>query len=979
MKAETLGRLVSEHAKAIITVVLTLTLIFGYFTTNIQMTTDYKSFMPDDDISKAYNEIGEDYYSTEMVQILIRYDGANALSKEALIEELELEKNLSQDLVVSENLQTPSEPSKSIYSVAEMVIGLDVMGNMAISMMNSTINMVPALEQMNSSLDRVQGSLSMYLFYYSQDPTSNETIQSLYTSYYVLNAFLEAGDGIEMPSPPSEPPAMSIDQKIAYLNNMSDEELHNILVYGIPISPEDMQELGMKFMKASQEVKILSTYISEKSGAVASSIEECMGTEPVQENQTINETFVASYPVFLKMRQEFSELSDIMDNIGEINPSVLNMMAGMMKGMISTDFDASTASADATLMIVNLNGTADTYGNENGDTKMLKVHERIRQITGSFDGEGDYSVMSIRLMNEDMNSSMDQTFNVLLPVAFLLVIIILLFVFRSLVDTVLGLLGLFIAIIWTYGIGVIMGLEFNMITTTVSILIVGLGIDYAIHTIMRYREELEDGNDVKASVVKMETHLGMALILATLTTTISFLSNLISPIPPLRDYGIMNAIGILSAFILFITFIPAIKVILDTRKEKQGKPVIKRKKKSSVGVEPLNRTLSLGAIAAEQHPWKVIAVVLILSVASLYGAMNLGTDFSESDFLPQNTQSYEILNYITGNFNASGMEESYVLIKGNITSPELLLAMEETLHKMEDDKYLSVANSQNLVYLIKSRENSDSNFSELVKTLDTNGDGLPDSHLQKVYDYLYVHDEKTKYILHRTREGMYDSTLIRVKPTSESNSQHAVLYNQLLDDIKPLKEEGFYAQVTGGSIMTYTITNSLQKSQWNSLILTLILTLLILVIVFGYQRKSVMLGIITTLPVLIALLWSMGIMYLIGMNFDMMTVTITSLTIGLGITYAIHLSHRFVEELDERSPEEAARITVVNTGSAIFGAAATTMGGFGVLMLSSMPPMQDFGIIATMSILLSFLLSVFVLPTFLVMWARKKNGKNGSE
>ena len=382
--------------------------------------------------------------------------------------------------------------------------------------------------------------------------------------------------------------------------------------------------------------------------------------------------------------------------------------------------------------------------------------------------------------------------------------------------------------------------------------------------------------------------------------------------------------------------------------------------------------LSLGAVGAEHHPWKVLIVVAILSIASLYGAMNLGTDFSESDFLPQDTESYQIMDYIMDNFNASGMEESYVLVKGEITSPTLLTSMDASLKNMEDDQYLSMVSSQNIVYLIRTTASRDANFSELVNSLDTNGDGLPDSNVNQVYDYLYQHEERTKYVLHRDDSGQYDSTLIRVKPTSSSNSEHEVLYNELLEDIVPLKDAGFYAQVTGGSIMTYTITTSLQASQWNSLILTLVITILVLSIAFWYERRSLMLGVITTLPVLIALLWSMGIMYLIGMDFNMMTVTITSLTIGLGITYAIHLSHRFVEELDERSPEEAARITVVNTGSAIFGAAATTMGGFGVLMLSSMPPMQDFGIIATMSIFLSFLLSVFVLPTFLVMWARKK-------
>ncbi len=175
--------------------------------------------------------------------------------------------------------------------------------------------------------------------------------------------------------------------------------------------------------------------------------------------------------------------------------------------------------------------------------------------------------------------------------------------------------------------------------------------------------------------------------------------------------------------------------------------------------------------------------------------------------------------------------------------------------------------------------------------------------------------------------------------------------------------------ITGNAVMIYTITPSLQSSQWNSLLLTIMVTLIILVAVFMYLKRSVMLGIITTLPGIIALIWTMGLMFIAGIDFNVMTVTITSLTIGLGITYSIHLSDRFVDEMREKDVNEAIKNTVNSTGSAIMGS-ATTIGGFGVLLLSSMPPMKDFGLLTTVSIFLSFAMAVFVLPSFLVLWAR---------
>jgi predicted RND superfamily exporter protein len=171
-------------------------------------------------------------------------------------------------------------------------------------------------------------------------------------------------------------------------------------------------------------------------------------------------------------------------------------------------------------------------------------------------------------------------------------------------------------------------------------------------------------------------------------------------------------------------------------------------------------------------------------------------------------------------------------------------------------------------------------------------------------------------------------------------------------------------------------------------------------------------------------------MYLVNIPLNMMTITIASLTIGLGITYGIHITHRFLEGIEKNSLnnhlpitlkarcpncgeivtvsgksgevvkvicpkcatlgkvllkkpgktisyiDEVCRSTVTNTGTALFGAAATTISGFGLLVFALMPPLQQFGGITALTILYSFLASVFILPTFLVLWAKWKQKNN---
>ena len=101
---------------------------------------------------------------------------------------------------------------------------------------------------------------------------------------------------------------------------------------------------------------------------------------------------------------------------------------------------------------------------------------------------------------------------------------------------------------------------------------------------------------------------------------------------------------------------------------------------------------------------------------------------------------------------------------------------------------------------------------------------------------------------------------------------------------------------------------------------------------------------------------------------------------GLGVTYAIHISHRFIEEMEHHhSLEKAVNNTVKNTGSALFGAAMTTVLGFGVLFFAILPPMKQFGTMTALTIFYSFLSSVWVLPSLLVIWARYTGLGKGSD
>jgi hypothetical protein len=146
---------------------------------------------------------------------------------------------------------------------------------------------------------------------------------------------------------------------------------------------------------------------------------------------------------------------------------------------------------------------------------------------------------------------------------------------------------------------------------------------------------------------------------------------------------------------------------------------------------------------------------------------------------------------------------------------------------------------------------------------------------------------------------------------------------------------------------------------------------LFLMITYRVSDGSASLGAVTLLPVAFSVTWILGTMFLLDIPFNVVTGMITSLTIGLGVAYSIHLSERYTQELERSDSVWAAMDTAVTgTGGALLGSAATTVGGFGVLVFAILPPLQQFGIITGLTIIYAFLGSVFVLPSLLVVWTR---------
>ena len=688
------------------------------------------------------------------------------------------------------------------------------------------------------------------------------------------------------------------------------------------------------------------------------------------------------------------------------NAAVQNpLLAGAVINILGEyDGNESAKATKITVKFDNSNREGETAGD--ALDRMVSVELEMNDIVKSMAFQDiEAHALGQAVLDNEINDASNESTSQLLLLVVVLVIGVLSATFRSPLDVTLTMVALLLAIIWSNGFASFLDFEPSFFAIIVPILLVGLGVDYGIHLIMRYREDLIEEWDIKKASASSIMYVGSALLLATTTTMVGFLSNVTSDITPIREFGIQVALGVLSAFVIFVTFIPACRVLVDTWYQNKGtKPLSERniklmKEKKGDNVEDVNSALNsfmdIGAKVSLENPEKVLAVVTVITLIAGITATGISTEFDFNDFLPEEVEITQHFHYLQDEFSTSN-EFSFIYISGSVATFDVFNEMNNTQHELaEGEKWVNTDQSAMFSPINGMRDlandNSEINpfdfynstFEELFNSKDENGDLVPDTDedVRELLDWIMIGEGKTipnmvsNFIYYDEEKDDYTVAYILVN-TKSKNAYFKEVVSELEKDTQPLErleDEGKVDSVvvTGAPAIIDVVINTINETMIGSIAYTILLSFVILTAVFWYTDGQPLLGIISMLPVLLVLVWILGTMVTIGYTLNVMTILIGALTVGLGVTYAIHISHRFIEEMEHHhSLDKAINNTVKNTGSALFGAAMTTVLGFGVLFFAILPPMKQFGTMTALTILYSFLSSVWVLPSMLVIWAK---------
>ncbi len=779
---------------------------------------------------------------------------------------------------------------------------------------------------------------------------------------------------------------------------------------------------------------------------LVTSAQMMMGVPP----QNISVTHTDMIDLFSGMDQTAFE-----QNISMLyaNPMVPEAIKTGLGFLFSKDFDPENGVYDAKACFVSFSFTTELR--DLSEDEGIKIEQHIvNLIKKGPSGEGYQhlraSAFADKVINKEIIDAMNESNMIVMPIAFLVVVIILAITYRDVFDIIVSTIALFMSIIWMYGFGSLFDFNFNPMTSMVPVLLIGLGIDYGIHVTHRYREEIMKGERIIPSVRNTILSVGAALSLATLTTLVSFLSNLSSPMDAFKEFGLLACAGIVASFITMTVFVPGAKQLKDNLFEKRGwrlwlgqnKQIMEgarttresgdcsddeceQKKPDDNKASPLAMIgvyledavalgTTSGAVVAKKAPWAVLIVAVLITGISAYGWMNVSTEFDFRDFLPDSLEVSKDLNYMIENFG-TGEDFTVIYFKGDITQPEVYHSIDEVRVLVDDTPNVvregnesRVTNLNTMMYDLAHYTGGegvtdftfDPVFMGQYSTYFNSTTGLPLAHttstdIEGLLDYIYEdHRGFASTYIYKDDDGNYAASVIRISVAVEYNDESGLdaLMADLDDDSQPLKDSPHidYVIVTGGPIVGHIVLRAINDTQISSIFITMMASAAMLIIVFIYETKSLKLdiarwigfggaiGLLTMVPVLLCMVWIMGSMYILDYNLDVMTISVTSLTIGLGITYAIHYTHRFLEDLQKYGdPFRSLKQSSKHTGVALLGAAATTIAGFGMLNFSLLPPMQKFGVLTAMTIFYSFIATVLILPSLLGIWA-KLLGRRGT-
>jgi len=580
------------------------------------------------------------------------------------------------------------------------------------------------------------------------------------------------------------------------------------------------------------------------------------------------------------------------------------------------------------------------------DALFHKLHEGKNGIIIEYGGRYKKS--------SDNFFSMQKDFSRITIMSFGGMLVVLLIFFHSFWPIVVILIPLLFGISWTMGfVGAYYG-TLNLITSFLAAILLGLGIDYGIHFIIRFEEEKRARPDMKENFLIMLSQTGAANTASALTTALAFFVLSFTEFRAFQEFGVIAGIGILSLLLAMLVILPALLLILE---------------------ENFHIHLHKKNWGVPRFLWSRPKLILIgsafITILSLAMIPKLWFDYDFSKIQVKTMRSFQLDPEINSLLN-------------RYQNPTVILPE-------------SMDHERKLIHLIEENIRKNANKPKFM--------------LEKVFgstQFLPLEQDQKIAIIKRIRELLARNVKYKKKLSSENQKKWNLLYDKL--SVTPLTKENLpltlrhtffsfdthnhrniilvfpkpsmvlgldwllfaenLAELKDGEKQLKAASDELIFSEILTMIRRegpwiLLLAFLAVIAVVSINFSSLREGLFTVLPLIASMIWILGAMAIMDIPVDFFNAIMFPIIIGIGIDSSIHIYHRYKEC---GNIVHAAEHSFV----AIFLSSFTTVIGFGVLVFAQTKAMNSIGIVAALGTTFTFLVSVFVLASMILIFKKKK-------
>lgn len=586
------------------------------------------------------------------------------------------------------------------------------------------------------------------------------------------------------------------------------------------------------------------------------------------------------------------------------------------------------------------------------DVDAKPITDRIRDILQARQGQETYYVGGERVAEDVFGVRMFQQMITLSPLVALVILIGLFLMFRHLRFGFVfsPLLIALVTVIWTMGLMIWLGIPVHIMSSMAPVFLMSIGVVDGIHILSEYVDQFPKSRNRRRAMLDTLIALKRPLFYTSITTAAGFASLYLTPIPPVKIFGLFVAFGILVAWALTITMVPALVMTLKERDEGAEVPED----------NALSRGLKkLGALSVRWRTPVVAGMAVALLVAGV-GLTQIQINDSPVWWFKQGEDVREATEFLNDELGGTSM--LYVVAEGDdgaMKEPETLRYIEDLQNHLEDQP--NVGKTTSLADLVKrineAWHNDDPEYSQ-----------IPDSRRAVAqFLLLYLSSGRPSDLQDFVTHGAgYDKANVIVQLTNNGSAAMEDVVASTRNYLESNSVEDVSFSFAGPGYFNARWNQEMFEGMMLALGSAALAVLLLLTLNF----RSFKWGLVGFIPLAFTILLTYGVLALFGVEFTMPIEVISALTLGMAVDFAIHFVQRFRERHAQKGNVNASLSwTLGGSGVAILRNAVILFVGFLVLLFAPLTPYINVGVFIAIIMALSSMATLFLLPAIIRAFA----------